>query len=120
MIAIMEQSEGALVAVQFSGELTAADYTDIWMPACEKAIEEHGKVRVLVYMDESFEGWETAVVWEDTKFGLKNLTHFEKIAVVGGAGWIGKVSGLVGNLIPGMTVRSFATGELDEAFDWIK
>ena len=120
MIAIMEQSEGPLVAVRCSGELTAEDYTEVWVPACEKAIEEHGKVRVLFYMDESFEGWEAAVVWEDTKFGLKNLTHFEKIALVGGAKWMSKLSDLLGNLIPGLTVKSFQTGQLEEAFVWVK
>jgi hypothetical protein len=120
LIEIMEQSGGPLVAVQFSGELTAEDYTERWVPVCEKAIEEHEKVRVLIYMDETFEGWEAAVVWEDTKFGLKNLTHFEKIAIVGGASWIGKVSELVGDLIPGLAVKSFPTGKLEEAHAWIQ
>ena len=120
MIAIMEQSEGPLVAVHFSGHLSAEDYTGIWVPACEQAIEEHGKVRVLIYMDDTFEGWQAAVIWQDTKFGLKHLNDFEKIALVGGEGWIAKVSDLVGNLIPGLTVKTFPTGQLAEAFVWVK
>ena len=119
MIEIMGQSEGSLLAVRFTGTLTADDYTDVWIPACEKVIAGHGKLRVLMYMDETFEGWEAAVVWEDTKFGLKNLGHFEKIAVVGGPGWIGKLSEMFGSIVPGLAVKAFPTGELEEAQSWI-
>ncbi len=119
MIEIMEKSEGSLLAVRFSGTLTAEDYTDVWIPACKEVIADRGKVRVLMYMDETFDGWEAAVVWEDTKFGLKNLSHFEKIAVVGGSEWMGKLSEMFGSIIPGLAVKAFATGELEEAHSWI-
>jgi len=119
MIEILPQSEGNLIAIQFGGKLTLDDYEKIWVPRLEETIERFEKVRVLIYLDETFDGWETAVIWEDAKVGLKNIKAFEKIALVGGPDWMAKMTDLLGHLMPG-SVKSFPSGELEEAYGWIK
>jgi hypothetical protein len=119
MIEILPESEGSLIALKIGGKLTLDDYTGVWVPRLEEAIESHGKVRVLMYLDETFDGWETGVIWEDTKVGLKNVAAFKKVALVGGPTWIGKIMELVGHLMPG-SMKAFPAGSLEEAYDWIK
>lgn len=119
MIEILPESTGNLVAVKMGGTLTADDYTEVWVPRLREAIEEHGKVRALLYLDETFDGWEAKAMWEDAKFGLAHFTDFEKIAVVGGADWVGKVSEFFGKLMPA-AVKAFPAGSLEEACEWIK
>ena len=88
MIEIMEESKGKVLAAKASGTLTDADYTEVLIPALEKAIAWHGKVNLLLYMDASFEGWELMAMWDDAKFGIQHRNDLGKVAVVGGPAWV--------------------------------
>jgi hypothetical protein len=52
------------------------------VPEIEGAIEQHGKVRLLVDL-EDFEGWSAGAMWQDTKFDARHWNDIERIAVVG-------------------------------------
>jgi hypothetical protein len=119
MIDILPESRGNLVAVRMGGTLTTDDYTGTWVPRLREVFEEHGKARTLIYLDETFEGWEAGVIWEDTKFGLTHFTDFDKIAIVGAEKWVGQVAEFFGKLMPA-SVKSFPAGSLEEAYEWIK
>jgi len=119
VIELLPQTEGSLVAIKVSATLTAEDYEREWIPRVNDVIAEHGKVRILVYMDETFDGWEAAAIWEDTKFGLAHISGLEKMALVGGPNWIRKLTDLFGPLIPG-SYKTFEAGELEAAFEWVK
>lgn len=74
-----------LVEVNLSGKLHADDYK-AFVPKIEAAIEEHGKLRMLVRM-EKFSGWDAGALWQDIKFDVKHFADFEKIAIVGDSKW---------------------------------
>ena len=118
MIEIMEESKGKVLAVKASGKLTDEDYTEVWIPALEKIIIRYDKVNMLLYMDESFEGWELMAMWDDAKFGLQHRNDLGKVAVVGGAIWV-QWGAKVGKLLVGCEVRTFESGELEESLAWI-
>jgi hypothetical protein len=119
MIEILPESKGNLVAAKASAKLTQDDYEEVWVPALRKAIKEHGKVRSLLYLDETFQGWEAGALWEDAKLGFQNRDDFEKVAVVGGAQWVEMAVKLIAPLMEG-AVKTFPTGSLQEAYDWIQ
>jgi len=119
MITILPESEGNILGVQATGQLTDADYTDIWVPMLEAIIDQYGKVRALFYMDAGFEGWEASALWDDAKFGLKHNDDFEKIVIVGGPGW---VRWSIKLMIPFLKcqVKMFHSSQLEDAWEWIK
>ncbi|MCG6867151.1 MAG: STAS/SEC14 domain-containing protein [Gammaproteobacteria bacterium] len=119
MIRVMPRSEGKVLGVQASEKLTDDDYTETFIPALQKMIDEYGGVRVLVYMDDSFTGWEPAALLDDAKFGLKNAKAFEKVAIVGGPDWVGWSVNLFKPFFKG-EIRVFDGDELDEAWGWIQ
>ncbi len=104
---------------QASEKLTAQDYHDAWAPKLKSVDDEHGSVRALLYADETFKGWEATALWEDAKLGLTMGTDFDKVAIVGGPRWIDAFAGVMGKLLKG-SVKTFPTGELDEAYEWIR
>ena len=118
MIEIMKESKGKVLAVKASGALTDEDYAEVWIPALEKAIARHGKVNMLLYMDESFEGWDFMAMWDDAKFGFRHRNDLGKVAVVGGPGWV-KWGAKVGELLVDCEVRTYDGGELEESLAWI-
>ncbi len=118
MITILPESRGNVLAVKANGKLTVRDYEDVFIPKLEELIREHGKVRALLYLAEDFDGWEMGAMWDDARVGLKHRKDFEKMAVVGGPGWVQKVVRAVAPLMSG-EVKTFAADELEEALHWI-
>lgn len=118
-IEILSESEGNLLGVRARDKLTAEDYEQIWIPRIEKLIEEHGSVRLLLFMGEDFGGWELGAAWDDAKFGVRYGDRCEKIAVVGGPKWVERGSNLVGHFLKG-EVRTFPSEALPDAWTWLK
>jgi hypothetical protein len=84
-IEFQEEQNGRLVAVHASGNLTAQDYTH-FVPAFEKLVRQHGKLRVLFDMT-GFRGWDAGALWEDVKFDFKHFGDIERLAMVGDKKW---------------------------------
>jgi hypothetical protein len=80
-----EKDGGTVLEVAVSGKLTHADY-DHFVPAFERLVKEHGKIRVLFRMTD-FHGWEAAALWDDIKFDLKHFSDIERLAIVGDKRW---------------------------------
>ena len=76
------------MGVQANDKLSVSDYRDIWLPKLSELIAEHGKVRTLLYLDETFQGWEPAALLNDVQFWITHTNDFDKIAIVGCPEWI--------------------------------
>ena len=73
-IAVSTENDGKVLTIRMTGKLHKADYAH-FVPTVERAIEKHGKVRLLVIM-RNFHGWDASALREDTKFDLKHFNHF--------------------------------------------
>lgn len=118
MIEIMKRSEGPIIGVHVTGMLHEADYRT-FLPALEERFREHGKLRVLFYADQGFEGWDMRAAWDDMSLGLQHASDFERLAVVGAPDWVNWCMKLSGFLMKGET-KVFDRDALEEAWDWIK
>lgn len=119
MIESLSESHGNVVGLRASGKLTDDDYKKILAPHIEAVAQEYGRVRILLYLDESFEGWEPKALWDDFELSFGKLgDSFEKIALVGGPIWVEWGMELGKYLIP-VVVKTFPGDQLQEAWDWI-
>ena len=121
MIEIDSRSSESVLGIRASERITDADYTEVMVPKLEAMLRESGKIRLLMYFD-NFKGFEAKAMWEDAKFGLKHLRNIddcEKLAIVGEPAWIGKLTSIVGHLVPG-EFESFRSTELEEAWEWVE
>jgi hypothetical protein len=100
------------------GTLTGSDYEQVLMPAVDKALASHDKIRLLYVLGDEFSGLTGGAVWDDTRVGFGHITRWEKIAVVTNKDWVRHAVDLFGYLIPG-EVKGFQTAELSEARAWI-
>jgi SpoIIAA-like len=119
MIEFMPESKGSLVGVRAGGKLTDADYKEVLIPRLETLFHQHGKLRVLIFMDETFEGWDLKAAWDDASLGLSHRTDFEKIAVVGPPAWVEWCIKVSGFLMRG-EIRTFHSDQLAAAWEWIQ
>ncbi|MEO8204985.1 MAG: STAS/SEC14 domain-containing protein [Chthoniobacterales bacterium] len=119
MITILQESEGKVLIIEASDKLTAKDYEDIFIPKIDQLIQQFGKIRVLFYLNDSFDGWEFGAMWDDAKFGLKHKNDFERVAIVGGPRWVAWIAKLSSHFMHG-ELRNFDNLSLKEAISWIK
>ncbi len=89
------------------------------IPQLEVAIEEYGKIRMLLYLDMDFQGWEAGTAWDDANFGMKYRNNFNIMAVVSGPAWVEWPVQLAAHLMHG-EMKSFTESELAAAVIWIK
>lgn len=121
MFQIMPESEGNIIGLRASGRLTDQDYQEVLIPSLEGLIKEHGKIRLLCFMDEEFAGVEAAAMWDDAKYFLPHRNAFEKMAIVGGPQWIAFITKLFVILmrVKG-AVKSFPSDQLPQAWEWVR
>ena len=107
-----------ILAFVCHGQVTKADYDTVIIPATEKALKTHEKIRLYYEIGKEFASMEPAAMWEDLKVGMGHLTHWERIAVVTDVDWIKYAVQAFRFLIPGK-LRVFPTSDSEAARTWI-
>lgn len=87
MIDFLAESCDNIVGIRFSGKLSPSDYRDVLGPRVEATLQRFTTLKVLILMDESFEGWTFPAAWANTIFDFKHRGDFDKIAMVGAPRW---------------------------------
>jgi hypothetical protein len=115
-VELKEFNDGKLLEVHLTGKLVTEDYETL-VPAVERLVKQHGKMRLLVEMRD-FHGWTAGALWEDTKFALHHFRDIERLAIVGEAKW---EKGMATFCKPFTTaeVRYFDHTQADEARAWV-
>jgi hypothetical protein len=115
-VVFREEAGGKLLILSLSGKLTTEDYNH-FTPQLRRAVEVHGKVRMLVWMHH-FHGWTLWALGQDLKYDLRHFFGIERLALVGEKQWEAGVAAFC-KPITTVTVRYFDESQADEADRWI-
>jgi hypothetical protein len=115
-VELHEELGGKILALTLTGTLTRQDY-EHFTPVVERAVETHGKIRLLVQMT-GFHGWTLGALWDDLKFDIRHFSQVERLAMVGDHKWESWMA---------MFCKPFTTAEIRyfdqnrevEADDWV-
>jgi len=118
MIELLKDFPGNVVALSASGQVTREDYEKVVIPAVEKALGQHEKVRLYYEIGPDFSGIDPGAMWADTKVGMGHLLRWERIAVVTDVQWIKLSITAFGFLMPAQ-VNVYSTEEAAAARKWI-
>ena len=115
-VELKELDNGKLLEVHLTGKLIKKDY-ETFLPAVERLVKQHGKIRMLVEMHD-FHGLTAGAVWADTKFSVHHFRDIERLALVGETKW---EKGMAVFCKPFTTasVRYFDHARIAEAQDWL-
>lgn len=117
MIQIDDRSRGRVVSLRASGKIAGAELGQV-LERLEQAIAEHGKVRILVHV-ENLGAFSPGALMDDPRLSLERAEDVERVAVVADGILFGTYVKAAAKLVPG-EVRRFKTKELDEAWRWIE
>ena len=114
---LKETNGGNVLEIQASGTLSHADY-ERFVPAFERLVGQHGKIRVLFEMTD-FHGWEAGALWDDIKFDLKHFADIERLAIVGEKAWEKGMS-VFCRPFTAASIRYFDRAAVEEARGWLR
>lgn len=115
MITLLDDMPDGVLGFRLSGEIHAADYTSVLIPAVEAAAER-GDIRAVV-VAESFDKMTGGALFEDTKLGMHHLSKWKRTAFVSDLDWMNHLVAVFGWMAPGQ-VRHYPVAELDDAVAW--
>jgi hypothetical protein len=118
MIELLKGFPDNVVAVRGTGTITRDDYDTVLIPAVEKALQSHDKVRFLYEIGPGFEGYDASAAWEDFKVGIEHFSRWERIAVITDVEWIKLAMQAFSVFLPG-AIRVYPTEEASQARLWI-
>jgi hypothetical protein len=118
MLAVIEGLPDGVVGLEAVGRVESGDYEAVGRPAVKRALEQHGKIRLLHVLDERFAGYTAGGAWQDAVLGLGHLHSFDRIAVVTDSASIRRLVKLGGWSIPG-ELRLFFNRERGDAEAWV-
>lgn len=118
MIELLNGFPDNVIAAACRGHVTKRDYDTVLIPAVEKALKAHDKIRLYYEIGADFAGVDPAAAWEDFKVGMEHFTRWERIAVVTDVDWIKYTMGIFTFLMPG-DLKVFPTTEASQARTWI-
>jgi hypothetical protein len=115
---IMPESQGKILGVRISGRFNSDEYQSLLVPRLKNIIQEHGGVRFLLCLEDSFHGFGLSELLNDA-FVQKYADNFEKIAVLSGSRWR-RLELRVSAILLSGRVNIFSTDELSEAWEWLR
>jgi hypothetical protein len=114
MIEIIEGLPRNVVGIAVRGRLTMQDCRDVLMPAMDKSLKRHDKIRLYYELSSRFPG----AGWDDLDLGIEHASRCERVAIVTDIGWVRLTVKALRFLIPG-EIRAFATIQAPEGRAWI-
>ena len=118
MLKVINDLPGNVLGIEAEGEVTGADYETFLIPAIEEKLKANKKIRFLYYLGPGLTGFSLKAMIDDAGVGIKNLSAWERVALVSDHQFINGFAKFFGHLLPG-EVKVFGNAGLDEAKIWI-
>lgn len=120
MIKKLPQSNGAVIGVEVSGSISAAEEAQ-WIKHFDELIAEHETINILVVLDGKI-NMGLDVAYNDLKWTFKHLKNMDKLAIVSESKvleWLIALDSPFGKLV-GISEKHFELNELESAWRWVK
>jgi hypothetical protein len=115
-VTLKETNGGKVLEIQLTGKLAGEDY-EHFVPAVERLVKAHGKIRLLVEMHD-FHGWTAGALWQDIKFDAKHFSDIERLAIVGETKWQHGMA-VFCKPFTAAKIRYFDRPAIDQAREWL-
>jgi hypothetical protein len=118
MFEILPESTESCIGFKINGEIEAEDYEKL-LPKLDAAIADHGKINLLVVMEEleGFDGFKAAK--SDFRFGIHQYRQVEKAAFVSDKKWLERMVKIMDPFTRRTEEKIFEPDQLAEAWAWV-
>jgi hypothetical protein len=118
MIERLTDLPAGVLGLRVGGVLTPADYTEHIEPMLDEAVQDGGRVRCLVEIEDDFAGQTPPAVVDDVRLALRTVGAFDGVAVVTDLAWIRIPAQWAAFVVP-FPMRVFSKADRARAADWL-
>jgi hypothetical protein len=118
---MIEQIKGLadnVAAFRVTGHVTKENYDAVVLPLVASVKSHHPHFDFLLVIDTDLKNYTIGAWIEDFLMSLKNITRFNRMALVSDSGFVDKLTHLVNTFAPG-EYKSFHLKDEEAAIKWI-
>lgn len=105
-----------MVGFRASGEVKKDDF-DIVHKKVEQLVEKTGKLNYMLFLDTPPSEFTMGAWWEDALLGIKNITKWNRAAIISDSEVVDKFTAAFSKVMPG-EFKVFQKNDLERAIDW--
>jgi hypothetical protein len=105
-----------MVGFRASGEVTKDDF-EIVHKKVGQLVDKTGKLNYMLFLDTPPSEFSVGAWWEDALLGLKNITKWNRAAIISDSETVDKFTAVFSKLMPG-EFKVFQKNDLERAIDW--
>lgn len=119
MITIISEAPENVAAFNATGEVTKEDFENLVIPRVKQKVDQFNELNYLLYLDTDLDNFTMGAWLQDALVGLKNLTKWNRTAIVTEKEGVQNFTDIFSVLMPG-EFKSFPKGNLYNALYWCK
>ncbi|GEN77639.1 SpoIIAA family protein [Chryseobacterium hagamense] len=119
MITIISEAPENVAAFSATGDVTREDFENFVLPHVQKKVNEYNELNYLLYLDTDLDKFTMGAWLQDAILGLKNLTQWNRAAIVTDKEGVQNFTDIFSVVMPG-EFKSFPKGNLYNALYWCK
>lgn len=118
MISILQNVPDNVAAFEATGEVTKDNFENVVIPQVKKKVEQYDDLNYLLLLNTDVKNFTAGAWWEDAILGLKNLTKWNRAAIVTSSENIIGFTDFFSKIMPG-EFKGFRKEEYDNAVQWV-
>lgn len=119
MITIIPDAPENVAAFNATGEITREDFEKVVIPWVKEKVEQFDELNYVLYLDTDLDNFTVGAWLQDVFLGLKNLTKWNRTAIVTDKEGVQNFTDIFSVLMPG-EFKSFPKENLYNALYWCK
>jgi len=117
MIAKLQNIPENVAAFEASGIVTQSDFENVVFPTVEEKVKLFDELNYLLYLNTGIEDFTFKAWLQDLLLGIKNLTKWNRCAIITDNNTVQNFTDIFSVLMPG-EFRAFPKSKLENAVSW--
>ncbi|MGZ5192827.1 MAG: STAS/SEC14 domain-containing protein [Kaistella sp.] len=117
MITIIPDTPENVAAFKASGEITKEDFENLVIPHVQTKVNTFNELNYLLLLDTDLDQFTAGAWFQDALLGLKNITKWNRAAIVTDKKAVQNFTEIFSVLMPG-EFKAFAKDDLHHAVSW--
>ncbi|MGA9639303.1 STAS/SEC14 domain-containing protein [Flavobacterium sp.] len=117
MITLLNDIPNNVAGFEATGTVTQSDFENVVFPIVESKVNHFNELNYLLVLNTNIEDFTLNAWWKDALLGIKNLTKWNRCAIVTDNSTVQNFTAVFSVLMPG-EFKPFGKNELSEAIAW--
>lgn len=117
MISIIKNAPANVAAFTATGEVDKTDFENTVMPHVKAVTDQYNELNYVLNLETDISNFTMGAWWQDALLGIKNITKWNRAAIVTDKEGIRNFTDIFSKVMPG-EFRGFEKDELEAAIQW--